>query len=589
MGEAVSRAGWHAKHLRHGASVPGQAPSANTRGDRRRLLKEAMRALEESDAARQAARNPSIVAADTHLNRAYVNDGMGGFRELTPEEGVEPVLEHGDKRIDAVKRKWHEKSFETTTIVSWVPKSLLREVPNYYPVMDFRVDPDTGKQVLAEVGRRSRWVMPDDAAGQAEVQRWFDETHAHLCEDVFTGGHDAIDGAVWNYDESAVHVHFMGTTTAALHKDMSVGPDMAMLDAAGEPIVKYKKSVTLDTVVPLAKDLDGELVVAAAPEIRVDAIGGIDKHGYLTDADGVRFTRADGTAVLASTDLRVEAQQMWGQSSEVTETRVVDGVETQVKITGSTKMSRYQERYRERLVEAGFDIELEVNPQGTSLDKKAYGASEAERMAVESAAVALEAERAEVAVERAEVDAERKQAFQSGYGEGLRQGRTDAEAQAATIVADARTEATRITDDATAAVRDAVRLQRERLEREETEARAAADARVREYEKAERAKIPPYDPERANEAMTAAKLDTMRKLKGAPRKDKTPRTVDEWVDEKTAEVYAHQGRPVPTETMGERTARGDKVFAESARERKRLDGMASAVERDGRQDRGLSR
>ena len=89
--------------------------------------------------------------------------------------------------------------------------------------------------------------------------------------------------------------------------------------------------------------------------------------------------------------------------------------------------------------------------------------------------------------------------------------------------------------------------------------------------------------------MTAAKLDTMRKLKGAPRKDKTPRTVDEWVDEKTAEVYAHQGRPVPTETMGERTARGDKVFAESARERKRLDGMASAVERDGRQDRGLSR
>ena len=126
------------------------------------MLREAMRALDESDVAKQAARNHSIVAADTRRNTAYVNDGEGGFRELTKADGIEPVLEYGDARIDAVKRKWNPKTFETTTIVSWVPKSLLKEVPDFYPVTN-----DAG----VEVGRRSRWVMPDDEAGKARFLR----------------------------------------------------------------------------------------------------------------------------------------------------------------------------------------------------------------------------------------------------------------------------------------------------------------------------------------------------------------------------------------------------------------------------------
>lgn len=399
MAEAVSRGGFHVQHLQHGDAQAGKPPSANTRGDRSRLLKEAMRALEEADAARQAARNPSIVAADTHLNRAYVNDGNGGLRELTPEEGVEPVLEYGDARIDAVKRKWHPQAFETTTMIAWVPKSLLREIPDYYPVHKY----DKTLKRNVEIGRRSRWVMPEDAAGKAEVDRWFRTTHGFLTGEVLTGGHDAVHGVVWNFDESAVHVHWMCDTMAPLVKDLTFDAERRVVDDAGSPVIKYRKPLTLDKVVKLTEDDR----VAHAPEIAASSIRGIDRHGRLVGDDGV-LRGADGRPVRASTALRVEAQQMWGQSDEVTERRVVDGVERDVKITGATKSSRYQTRYREHLIEQGFDIELEVNPQGTSLNKVAFGASEADRLEIEQAAVAVaERERdldAAVAVTNAALD-----------------------------------------------------------------------------------------------------------------------------------------------------------------------------------------
>lgn len=552
MSEA-SRAGWHAQHLRHGDAQSGQPASSNTRGDRRRLLKEAMRALDESDAARQAARNPSIVAADTHLNRAYVNDDEGGFRELSPEEGVEPVLEYGDGRINSVRRKWHPRAFETTTIVSWVPKSLLVEIPDYYPVYDAKTK--------KEIGRRSRWVMPDDGEGKAEVDRWFAETHAHLTEDVLTGGHDAVHGVVWNFDESVPHVHWMCDTLAPLQKDLeiSAGAERVMIDAAGEPVVKYKKVLTLDKVVPLAKDLDGNQVVAAAPEVAADRIAGIDRHGYLVGADGQRLPDVTGRPVRASDDLKVEAQQMWGQSGEVTEARMVDGVEKRVKITGATKLSNYQEVYRERLVEAGFDIELEVNPEGTSLDKAAFGASEAEKMAVSAEAEKVAAERAEldrrsayVSKEMERLDA-REEALeardaalteserraeterQRGYTDGRAQGaaaweaengesyraqvrgdvEADIRAQAESVITDAQTEAGQIVSSARTKAAAIRQDSAERTQAEEQcarEAREAAESAQREVQ--ERLARTP-DPE-----SEAARLGTNRWIHQAMRTDK---------------------------------------------------------------------
>lgn len=388
--DGTSRAGWHAQHLRHGEPVPGKPASSNTRGDRARLLKEAMRALDESDVAKQAARNHSIVAADTRRNTAYVNDGEGGFRELTKADGVEAVLAYGDDRIDRVKRKWNPKTFETTTIVSWVPKSLLKEVPDFYPVATAGV----------EVGRRSRWVMPDDEAGKAEVQRWFTETHKHLTTDVLRGGHDSIHGVVWNFDESQVHVHFMADTFAEVHRDMGVAADGQMLDADGEPIVRYKKPLTLDKIV--AVSADGTL--RDAPHIKATDIARLDERGRLRNADDELLRYPDGRPVRANADLKAEAQQMWGQSSETTVTREVDGEQREVAITGRTKMSAYQETYRQHLIDAGFDVELEANPERTSLTKDSFAELDAQRREAAAAAVSLQLEAEALAAERAELD-----------------------------------------------------------------------------------------------------------------------------------------------------------------------------------------
>ena len=64
---------------------------------------------------------------------------------------------------------------------------------------------------------------------------------------------------------------------------------------------------------------------------------------------------------------------MWGSHRDVTEMRFDEklGKERPYQITGSTKMRRYQSGYREHLISKGFEIEVDVNPEGTSLEKDA--------------------------------------------------------------------------------------------------------------------------------------------------------------------------------------------------------------------------
>lgn len=88
MSESVGRAGFNVRHLRHGES--------GTRNDRASILRESMRELDEEAAAYWAAENPNIVADDTRLNVAMVNDGQGGFRRA---KSTAEVLAYGDARI----------------------------------------------------------------------------------------------------------------------------------------------------------------------------------------------------------------------------------------------------------------------------------------------------------------------------------------------------------------------------------------------------------------------------------------------------------------------------------------------------------
>lgn len=186
-----SRTGFNVRHLRNGGSEKGKS---GTTGDRRRLLHECARHLDDADMKRQASRNASIVSDDAKGNVAWVNDGSGG---LTETGNLESIISYGDDRASHVFRKMHENTFETSTFISFLPKSLCREIPEYYP--------REGKKPP-----RSRWVATD----AAEMQRYFDHVVDFLSTHVLNGGKDAIHGVVLNLDESTPHIHVMADTFA---------------------------------------------------------------------------------------------------------------------------------------------------------------------------------------------------------------------------------------------------------------------------------------------------------------------------------------------------------------------------------------
>lgn len=179
-----SRAGFNVYHLRGG----GGKRTSGTTVDRRNLLRECARHLDSDDLAYQASRNANIIEADAHWNLALVNDGKGGFKEAT---SVDEILDYGDKRVSKVHRKLQEGARENSTIVAFLPKSLCRESPDYYP--------------REKGGARSRWV----AADHREAEKYFKELLDYLGSNVLYGGSDAIHSLVINFDESTPHAHIL--------------------------------------------------------------------------------------------------------------------------------------------------------------------------------------------------------------------------------------------------------------------------------------------------------------------------------------------------------------------------------------------
>ncbi|MDR7328742.1 hypothetical protein [Corynebacterium guangdongense] len=198
------RAAFNARHLRHGT---GHAKgTSGTTGDRQRLLEEMMRELEEKWAKHHATKNPNIVLDETHLNESFMFDpDTGGWR--TPES-VDEVVAYGDDRAAQVGRKIGATSFETTTLVVHLPRTLCTEVPGYYPVHD-----EDGQIKLDKDGnelRRSRWVARD----RAEATRYLIAATEWLADNVLPGGREAVHGFNVQHDESTPHVQIMADTFA---------------------------------------------------------------------------------------------------------------------------------------------------------------------------------------------------------------------------------------------------------------------------------------------------------------------------------------------------------------------------------------
>ena len=187
------RAAFNLRHLRRDNC------GGDTRGDRKRLLRECMRELDQRDLMHQAAMNSNIVVADAHLNVPFVNDGNGTFRRAT---SVEEVLDYQDARMDGVRVQ--KNSFETSLFVVHLPKSMCVEVPDFYTST---VD---GREV-----KRARLVARD----YDEAKQYLEESMRWLAENFIPGGIDAVAGGDMNFDESTPHIQFQADTFSPDPKD----------------------------------------------------------------------------------------------------------------------------------------------------------------------------------------------------------------------------------------------------------------------------------------------------------------------------------------------------------------------------------
>ena len=196
MDNVVGRTGFHVKHTK----------AVSERGA---ILDEMMRELKDESVERWAQRNPSIVVEDEDSNIALVNDGEGGF---DPCSDPKQVLAYGnarlaklsspirDPKLDPVTGKLKGGTMTTSMFVMHLPKSLCKEVPDFYPVYDHG----------EEVGRRSRWVARD----REEAKRYFDDIVEYLATHVIPGGADAVLGVDIQFSESTPHIHVLADTFA---------------------------------------------------------------------------------------------------------------------------------------------------------------------------------------------------------------------------------------------------------------------------------------------------------------------------------------------------------------------------------------
>ena len=214
---STAPAGHAAFDLRH---LQRDECGGDTRGDRKRLLKEAMRELDPQDLAHQAAMNSNIVVADAHLNVPFVNNGDGTFRRAT---AVEEVLAYQDARMDGVRVQ--KNSFETSLFVVHLPKTMCKAIPDYYTSY---VD---GREV-----KRPRYVARD----YEEAQKYLEEAMYWLAENLIPGGIDAIAGGDMNFDESTPHIQFQADT---ISPDPNKPDKMRCRPVAAygsDPSVRYK-------------------------------------------------------------------------------------------------------------------------------------------------------------------------------------------------------------------------------------------------------------------------------------------------------------------------------------------------------------
>ena len=90
-----------------------------------------------------------------------------------------------------------KNSFKTSLFVVYLPKSMCKEIPDYYTS---EVD---GREV-----KRPRYVARD----YEEAKKYPEESMRWLAENFIPGGIDAVAGGDTNFDESTPHIQFQADT-----------------------------------------------------------------------------------------------------------------------------------------------------------------------------------------------------------------------------------------------------------------------------------------------------------------------------------------------------------------------------------------
>lgn len=169
-------------------------------GERRAIVHEMMRELDPKAVEYWARENTNIVVEDEVLDCGFVNDGTGRFVRAT---SMQEVIDYGQSRVDRLssplredkpdkKSKMRGGTVTTSMFVAHLPKSLCKEVPDFY-----------GKG-------RSRWIARD----RDEAMRYFTDVLRFLGKNVIPGGFEAILGFDIQHSETTPHVQVLADTFA---------------------------------------------------------------------------------------------------------------------------------------------------------------------------------------------------------------------------------------------------------------------------------------------------------------------------------------------------------------------------------------
>lgn len=309
----VGRAGFHARHTK-------------AVGERRAIVHEMMRELDEDSIAYWAARNPNIVVADETLNEAMVNDGHGGFTRCTDREQVIAYGDSRDARLTSPLRtdkpdkggKMRGGTVTTSMLVSHLPKSMCEEIPDYYPRLNENGHPLIDK-ATGEPMTRSRWVARD----RVEARRYFEDVIEYLGENVLPGGKDAIHGYDIQFSESTPHVQILADPYGADPKSTSDEKDLRA-DASrawfSHRDVRNEKGQQVSGPAKLRAYHDGlkRHLIAKGYDISPD----FDKERHMvghTKADYERVQDARATLKGRETAVREDFHELKGRERHVSE------------------------------------------------------------------------------------------------------------------------------------------------------------------------------------------------------------------------------------------------------------------------------